>query len=108
MGRSKDKNHSQPRKFGRVRLPELLCSRGKVQNISAGGMAVLCRSASYRRIDVVFIKGANRVHVQAERVWVKRLGIFKRLVGYRFLDAPDDLLQRLNHKHFTTEIHRVI
>lgn len=84
------------------------CSLGRIINISAGGMVVVTRERVRHRVDVVIGVVPEAVHVTAKRVWVKRYGLRRRLVGYQFIDPPPNLLQLINGSQLPTNIQRVI
>ena len=108
----KNKRPSHPpgtnrRRYGRVAVDDIECSVGRIINISAGGMVVVSRQAAHK-VDVTIGAKPDRMVIKAERVWAKRYGFTRRLVAYRFIDPPSNLLQLVNGQQLQTNVMRVI
>ncbi len=105
---SKHTNSNECRRAGRLVNVELQCTLGEIKNISATGMAILCRKTPPHRVEVLVGNGEEQICVLITRKWVKRLGIQKRLVGYQFIDPPDKLFGLLRNEKLPIHIKRVI
>lgn len=101
------RNSSNRRRSGRLAETTLSCSIGRILNISAGGMAVTGR-APRGRVAVTFGRGASRTTILAVRVWCRRAGLLRHVAGYRFIDPPPNLLERINTNGITARSMRVI
>ncbi len=95
------------RRYGRLVVDDLKCSVGRIVNISAGGMVVVGRCSAHK-VDVVIGGKANQVVITAVRVWAKRYGFSRRMVAYRFVEPPPNLLQLINGAQLPTNVIRVI
>ena len=108
MEEPKPTNFNERRQAGRYVNSELRCTLGEIQNISASGMAILCRKAPPHRAEVLIGIGEEHICVLITRIWLKRLGFRKRLVGYLFIDPPAKLLGLLRSEKLPSHIKRVI
>lgn len=108
MKKSERTNSIERRRAGRLANTELQCTLGMIQNISAGGMVILCRDAYPSRASVLIGTGEEHICVLIRRIWIKRIGFRKRLVGYRFIDPPENLLGLLRGANLPNHIKRVI
>ena len=108
-----NQEHSQDmtfnrRRYGRIEMSMLDCAMGRIMNLSAGGMVVLGPNATHYRIEVDIGDDREAVIVLAERIWSRRNGFRRHLVGYKFVDPPPNLLQRVNGAELGSVIARVI
>jgi hypothetical protein len=85
----------QDRRAGRLSTTGLTCSVGKVINISRDGMLVQARTAPQGIISVEITDRNTTLYVTAEVVWTKRVGLFKKQMGLRFIDVPSDVASKL-------------
>ena len=108
MKESKHTNSDEGRQAGRLAEVELQCTLGEIKNLSATGMAILCRKAPPHRVEVLIGNGEEHICVSLTRIWVKRLGFRKRLIGYQFIDPPEKLLGLLSNEKLPIHIKRVI
>ncbi|MCH7545519.1 MAG: hypothetical protein IID30_03850 [Planctomycetes bacterium] len=108
MKKTERTNLIERRRAGRLADTELQCTLGLIQNISASGMVLLCRDTIPKRASVLIGVGEDHISVFIRRIWIKRLGYKKRLVGYRFIDPPENLLGVLRGAKLPKHIMRVI
>ena len=108
MKKTERTNLIERRRAGRLADTELQCTLGLIQNISASGMVLLCRDTIPKRASVLIGVGEDHISVFIRRIWIKRLGYKKRLVGYRFIDPPENLLGVLSGAKLPKHIMRVI
>ncbi len=73
------------RKFGRFGRPALECDLGKVLDLAAGGVRIICRRRLSRRVRVRLWSDLGEIATEAEVCWTKRRGFRKHEVGLRFV-----------------------
>ena len=108
MEKTESTNLNERRRAGRLANTDLQCTLGTIQNISAGGMVILCRESYPKRASVLIGLGDDHLSVFIRRIWIKRLGYKRRLVGYRFIDPPGNLFALLRGAKLPNHIKRVI
>jgi hypothetical protein len=86
---------AERRRSGRVKGGKARCDRGKVIDISAGGMRVRRPRRLRGRLDVTMWTHHRRVTVRAQVIWCRRIGFRKYDVGLEFLDLTDELKREL-------------
>lgn len=96
------------RQSGRVDFSGVDCDLGTIINISAGGMVVQGRPPDVLRKEVQFGEDEDTFTVNVEHIWEQKIGFRKHIIGYRFVDPPEDLLHRLCGSKLPTAIPRVI
>ena len=105
---SKHTNSYKRRKTGRLVNTELQCSLGEIQNISASGMEILCRDSAPYSASVLIGFDEDRICVLIKRIWITQLDTRKSLVGYQFVDPPENILGLLRGATFSVDVKRVI
>ena len=83
------------RKAGRFSTSDLTCSVGKVIDLCRDGMRVLARSTPTGEFGVQIEDRNTTVYVNAEVVWSKRAGLFRKEFGLRFVDVPSDVVAKI-------------
>lgn len=96
------------RQSGRVDFSGVICDLGKIMNISAGGMVIQGKLPDVLRQEVQFCEDEDAFTAIVEHIWEQKIGFRKYIIGYRFIDPPADLLQRLCGSKLSTAIPRVI
>ena len=105
---SKHNKSYKRRQTGRLVNTELQCSLGEIQNISASGMEILCRDSAPYSASVLIGFDENHICVSIKRIWIKHLESQKRLIGYQFVDPPENILGLIRGAKLPIEIKRVI
>ena len=108
MEESKHTNSYKRRKTGRLINTELQCSLGEIQNISANGMEILCRGSAPDSASVLIGFDEDRICVLIKRIWITHLDTQKSLIGYQFVDPPENILGLLREAKFSLDVKRVI
>lgn len=89
-----DDSAKSRRGCGRVRIEDMPCNMGTVVDLSASGIRVITNKASARKMGrtlTVKLQGPKqRIELEAEVVWVKRIGLRKHIVGLRFVEASGE------------------
>lgn len=88
--------NANQRQTGRLPQESLASSLGPVLDFSAGGMRVCVRRVPKGTIDIELIGLGGRATVKAEVIWTRRVGLFKRMVGLRFLNVDPATQATLN------------
>lgn len=86
----------------RMRQETLHSSIGPVLDISAGGACILVPGALEGLIEFRIFDAVESVTVRAEVLRVRRVGLFKRAIGLRFVDLTSEssaVLARLATAH---------
>jgi len=83
------------RRHGRLDGEGLQCNLGQVLNISAGGMVVTGRVQRENWAEIALGDEGCEITVIGHRVWSRRVNRRTEEVGYRFLEAPADLIERI-------------
>ena len=86
---------AEDRRAGRFSTTDLTCSIGKVINLCRDGMRVQARSVPTGVFAIAITDRNTTVHVNAEVVWTKRAGLFKKELGIRFINVPSDVVSKL-------------
>ncbi len=108
MTQTLNTNSIEQRRAGRLASTGLQCTLGMIQNISASGMVVLCQGAVPSRAAVLIGHGEVHISIHVRRIWIKRIGFRKRLVAYRFIDPPENILGLINGAKLPNHIKRVL
>ena len=108
MTQTETTNSIEQRRAGRLACTELQCTLGMVENISANGMVILCLGAVPSCAAVLIGYGEDYISVHIRRIWIKRIGFRKRLVAYRFIDPPENILGLINGAKLPNHIKRVL
>lgn len=83
---------SDQRKFGRLKAGDTLaCSRGKVLDLSAGGLRLLSRRKLKGLVGMALWDVNGGLKLYAEVVWSRRLGFRRHEIGMRFVDVTPEL-----------------
>ncbi|MCZ6834858.1 MAG: PilZ domain-containing protein [Planctomycetota bacterium] len=101
----KQKNRRQS---GRLDYEGKRCSLGRILNISSGGLVVRSRRPKQVLTIIDLGAGANVLHLKVKLVWSRRSGFGAYLRGYKFIDPPGDLHQKLYGTPLSTSTSRVI
>ncbi len=96
-------NSIEQRRAGRLAGTDLQCTLGMIENISANGMVILCLGAVPSRAAVLIGYGEDYISVH-----IKRIGFRKRLVAYRFIDPPENILGLISGVKLPNHIKRVL
>jgi hypothetical protein len=86
----------------RVRQETLHSTLGQVLDISSGGARILTRERIAGLIEFRIFDSAESIIVTAEVLWTRRIGLFKREIGLRFVDLSPEIaagLTRLATSH---------
>ena len=108
MTQTVNTNSIEQRRAGRLAGTELQCTLGMIENISANGMVILCLGAVPSRAAVLIGYGKDHIEVHVRRIWIKRIGFRKRLVAYRFIDPPENILGLVSGTRLPDHIKRVL
>ena len=108
MTQLENTNSIEQRRAGRLSGTELQCTLGMIENISANGMVILCLGAVPYRAAVLIGHGEDHIKVHVRRIWIKRIGFRKRLVAYRFIDPPENILGLISGVKLPNHIKRVL
>ena len=71
-------------------------------------MEILCRDSAPYSASVLIGFEENRICVLIKRIWIKNLENRKRLIGYKFVDPPENILGLLRGAKLPIDIKRVI
>ena len=71
-------------------------------------MEILCQDSAPYRASVLIGFDEDRICVTIKRIWIKHLEGRKRLVGYQFVDPPENILGLIRGVKLPIEIKRVI
>jgi hypothetical protein len=91
----KPKSAPTRRRHGRLPQETLKCNVGEILDLSAGGMRVLTRRVPAEAVKVRIEGYEFPGELIAEVAWTKRLSMFKREVGFRFLSISPEVAQVL-------------
>jgi hypothetical protein len=83
------------RRFGRLKGGNLQCNRGRVLDLSAGGMRLRSGRRYSTRLTVDLWTATRRVTILAELVWTKRLGFRRYEIGLEFRDVTEEIAETL-------------
>ena len=84
------------RRFGRLKAGETLaCNRGKVLDLSAGGLRLLSRRKLKGMLEVALWDIHRGLTMQCRVVWTKRLGFRRHESGLTFIDVDPDTARGL-------------
>lgn len=86
-----------PRVSG-VCLRELLCSAGRVVDVSTRGMRIQCRRRwkPGQKRTITLIEGSMLVRVEAESVWCRKVGTMRHTVGLAFTTVSPESAELLS------------
>ncbi len=83
------------RQHGRLDGEGLRCNLGQVLNISAGGMVVSGRVQRDSWAEIALGDDGCEIKVIGHKIWSRRVNRRTEEVGYRFLEAPADLIEQI-------------
>ncbi len=93
-GKGEDRRHC-----GRLLTERLETDLGRVVNLSASGMRVLCRQSLAARLgETVALRlgeGETGATVRGEIVWARRAGFRRHVAGVRFVELDEATRRRL-------------
>jgi hypothetical protein len=96
------------RRTGRLHQEAVTSNIGKVLDLSATGMRVLCRRKLEGR-TAVSIRGLGaQIAVFGRVAWVKKRGMMKYETGIEFVDVPPDVCRQLSGLALTNRERRAI
>ncbi len=96
------------REHGRLPQELLQSSIGPVLNLSMGGMRVQCSKPPKGRIDVELLDLEEPVKLQADVMWVRRLGFRKFEVGLNFPSVPAATAKQLTRISLNHRLRRLL
>jgi hypothetical protein len=97
------------RRSGRLEQEMLYCEYGKVLDLSAGGMRIVCRRVPPAGQLVIALHGIDETFkVKARVAWKKRIGLLKHEVGFQFLDVSPQLSRKLTNLATTCRMRRAM
>ena len=85
--RTRNASERTPRRTGRLNQHTLMCNLGRVLDISAGGMRILCKKVPRSRVSVQLVGHPLPAKLTAVKQWSKRRGMFEHEVGLKFEDV---------------------
>jgi hypothetical protein len=103
-------DRTDSRAHGRFLQQSLVCSLGRVLDMSATGMRVLCSQEAEGQVSFTLRSALGQfVSLRAQVVWCRRLAWRKYEAGLRFLDmSPQDSLQlsriAMEHRPLVTRL----
>ena len=71
-------------------------------------MEILCRDSAPYSASVLIGFDENHICVSIKRIWIKHLESQKRLIGYQFVDPPENILGLIRGAKLPIDIKRVI
>ena len=78
------------RRLARFPQAELHCDLGRVLDVSAAGMRVVCRKPPAGDVDVTLNTEFDPITVRAKVIWSRRLGLRKHETGMVFIDLSPE------------------
>ena len=99
---------SSRRRTGRMQTESVVSNIGPVLNLSSGGMQVLCTKTPKDPLWIELSGCETKLRVKGEIAWVRRVGLFKKIVGIHFVDLTPDQLSSLTSLALTNTIRRRI
>ena len=99
---------TEQRRHGRLKAEILRCALGDVVDISGSGMRVNVRGLKGlrpgRKLHLRLKFDTINLRVRATVAWVRRTGMFQRLVGLEFQDVTPKLAEQLAELATTTSV----
>jgi hypothetical protein len=79
-------------------LSEVLCSAGRVIDVSTRGMRIQCRRRwkTGQKRTITLIEGSLMVRVEVECVWCRKVGTLKHTAGLAFTTVSPESAEMLN------------
>lgn len=96
------------RRMGRVETESIACTLGPLLDLSAGGMRVETSKVPKEPVPVTLSDGSMTLNLTAEAQWSRKLGWFKREVGFKFLNLSDVERAQLTRMATSGRMRRVI
>ncbi len=94
-GASRLRPLGERRRFVRLKGGNLQCNRGRVKDISAGGMRLQSSRRYSSKTTVDLWTATRRVTIPAHVVWTKRIGFRKYEIGLEFQDVTKEIAEHL-------------
>ncbi len=99
LAQQMESNGHERRRYGRIRTHKLMTQFGEVLDLSASGLRATSHGWRKPKLgSIVDVKLQHRHEVaivQAQIVWVKRLGLRSYEVGMEFLEVDEGVKQQL-------------
>ena len=83
------------RRAGRIKGTGLRCNRGRVIDLSSGGMRLRSPRRLRGELEVELWTRIRRLDVRAKVVWTTRVGFRKYNIGLQFRDVTPDAAREL-------------
>ena len=103
-----DAESTKRRHSGRLEQEMLVCQYGPVMNLSAGGMRVISGRTPSGEVNIELVGLNEVIMIRAKVAWKKRAGLFKKEIGFEFVDVPEALAKKLTALATSNRIKRVM
>lgn len=96
------------RRSGRLEIESVGSNLGPVINLSSGGCQVLCMRTPKSPVEVKLVGCGAQLAVRGDVAWIRRVGLFRRIVGIHFIDLTPEQTSQLRSLAMTNTIRRMI